>query len=426
MSNLKIAVIGSGSTYTPELIEGFLKRAGSMDVDSLYLMDIDNEKNTIVSALADRMVHEADVDMRVVPTACLEEAVEGADYVLGQVRVGGLACRILDERIPLKYGFLGQETTGAGGMMKGLRTIPVILRVAEEMEKRAKKSAWFVNFSNPSGMVAQAALDRTGVRMTGLCNNAVNMLKEIRERLPEGVDTFDYDFIGLNHLSWVTGVYIGGEDALPRWLAGPELAGQHEHFGGGEVLKTVGAFPCHYLNYYYNKSAALQKIMDAEKTRGEECLEIEAELLEKYRDETLRIKPAELEKRGGALYSEAAASLVDAIENDKRDIHVVNTVNRGALPFMADDDVIEIKCEVGKNGPVPVPPKGEPNYHIAGLMQAVKMYERLAVEAAVTGCRDKALAALMTHPLILDFKKAQPMLEEMLEANKAYLPAFFS
>ncbi|MCL2003555.1 MAG: 6-phospho-beta-glucosidase [Oscillospiraceae bacterium] len=425
MSNLKIAVIGSGSTYTPELIEGFLKRGDSLRVESLYLMDINADKNGVVSALAERMVREAGAKIRVVPTVSLEEAVEGADYVLGQVRVGGLACRILDEKIPPKYGMLGQETTGAGGMLKGLRTIPVILNVAREMEKRARKGAWLINFSNPSGMAAQALLEHTDVRMAGLCNNAVNMLKELKGLLPPGAKAFDYDYVGLNHLSWVTAVYAGGENVLPAWLAGPELGGRHDgHFGGDGVLAAAGAFPCHYLNYYYNQSGALAKLMEAEKSRGEQCVEIEAELLKKYRDETLRVKPAELEKRGGALYSEAAASLVDAIENDKGEHHVVNTANKGALPFMADDDVIEIKCVVGKNGPIPVPPKAEVSHHIIGLTQAVKAYERLAVKAAVTGCRKTALAALMTHPLVLDHAKAKPMLDEMLEANKAYLPLF--
>jgi 6-phospho-beta-glucosidase len=422
---MKIAVIGSGSTYTPELIHGLLTRRESVSVKEIALMDIDDTKNAVVSALTGRMVKAAGADIRTVATHCLEEAVDGAKYVLGQVRVGGLNARILDEKIPPKYGFLGQETTGAGGFLKGLRTVPVILRVAEEMEKRAEKGAWLINFSNPSGMVAQAVLDRTSVNMTGLCNNAVNMLREVRDKLPQGVEDFDYDFVGLNHLSWMTGLYINGENVLPRWLAGEELSGHDEHFGGKGVLKTIGAFPCHYLNYYYNKSAAFQKCAGAEQTRGQECVAIEKELLEQYGDEKLCEKPAALDKRGGALYSEAAASLVDAIENDRNNIHVVNTVNRGTLPYMAHGDVVEIKCSVGKDGPLPIAPKGSVNIHAAGLMQAVRAYERLAIEAAVSGCRDTALAALMTHPLILDYAKAKPMLDEMLEANKEHLPLFF-
>jgi 6-phospho-beta-glucosidase len=424
MRGLKVAVVGSGSTYTPELIEGLLTRRDGLRVDSLCLMDIDAEKNAVVSALAERMIGEAGAETRVTATASIEEASEGADYVLGQVRAGGLACRILDEKIPLKYGMLGQETTGAGGMMLGLRTIPVILRLAEEMKKRAAKNAWLINFSNPSGMVAQAVLDQTGINMTGLCNNAINMLKEIKGKLPEGTEDFDYDFVGLNHLSWVTAVYAGGKNLLPGWLESPELEGHAEHFGGGGVLAAAGAFPCHYLNYFYNKSAALKKQTAAEKTRGEECLEIEAELLEKYRNKDLRVKPPELEMRGGALYSEAAASLVDAIENDKRELHVVNTYNKGALPFLRDDDVVEIKCVVGKDGPVPVAPKEAVNQHIVGLVQMIKAYEQLAIKAALTGCRETALAALMTNPLILDYAKAKPMLDEMIEASLDFLPLF--
>ena len=424
MKKLKIAVIGSGSTYTPELVNGFLTRADALPLDSLYMMDIDTEKNRIVSSLAQRMLHAAGSEAKLHVTENLEEAIEGADYVLGQVRVGRLPARILDEKIPLKYGMLGQETTGIGGFLKGMRTIPVLMNVARTMERLAPE-AWLINFSNPSGMVAQALLNHTRVKTIGLCNNPINMRKFALSLMSSRAKTFDMDYVGLNHLSWITAVYENGRNILPRKLDVSRVcayAGQHME---KELLKAVGAIPCGYLNYYYFRDLMIEKCQKAEKTRGEICVEIEKELLKLYSDESLVTKPAELDKRGGALYSEAAASLIDSLQNDKGDDHVINTLNLGAIPFMADDDVLEMRCRVDKNGPIPQMVENFNNEHIIGLMQAVKKYERLAVEAALTGNRDKALAALMTNPLTADYLKAKPALDELLEAHKAYLPQFF-
>ena len=423
MRNLKVAVIGSGSTYTPELVDGFLRRVDSLRVDSFYMMDIDAEKNAIVSALAERMVRAKATGARVVVTDSLEEAVEGADYVLGQVRVGKLDARIKDEKIPLRYGMLGQETTGAGGFLKALRTIPVMLNVARTMERLAPR-AWLINFSNPSGIVAQALLNHSDIQMMGLCNNAINMQRAVRAHLPQGA-AFDYGYVGLNHLSWMTAAYADGVDKLPALRYDEAL----RHVNGlrypDALLDAIGALPCGYLSYFYLRQQMYDLVASAEKSRGEVCKEIEKELLALYSDPTLTVKPAALDKRGGAMYSEAAASLINALENDLRETHVVNVRNQGALSFMAPDDVVELKCVVGKDGAAPIAMPGFQNDHIVGLMQAVKRYERLTVEAGLTGSRDAALAALLCHPLVGDYDKAKPMLDELLEAHRAFLPQFF-
>ena len=334
MRNLKVAVIGSGSTYTPELIQGFISRKDCLKADSFYFMDIDSEKNRIVSGLAKRMLDANLGNTGIVLTDSLEEAIEGADYVLGQVRVGKLDARIKDEKIPLKYGLLGQETTGAGGFMKALRTIPVMMKVAKTMERLAPK-AWMINFSNPSGIIAEAILNNTGINMMGLCNGPIGMIREAKRRVPEGTKEFDYEFVGLNHLNWMTGIYADGREVLQSQLKGEMKISGLQNVPQVEydetLLNTIKGLPSGYLNYYYFRDETVKKCMNMEKTRGEVCKEIEAELLQLYQDPNLREKPAALDKRGGALYSEAAVSLIDAIENDKNEIHIVNVKNNGAL-----------------------------------------------------------------------------------------------
>lgn len=424
---LKIAVIGAGSTYTPELINGFIVRRRHLPVESMYLMDINAEKLKVVAGLAKRMLDAAGMDCRLVLTQSLDEAIEGADYVLGQVRVGGLDARITDEKIPLGYDLLGQETTGIGGAFKGLRTIPVIMDVAKRMERLAP-NAWLINFSNPSGIIAEAVLNHTSTKMIGLCNGPINMLKPITKLVPEGTRKVDYDFVGLNHLCWITAVYADGKEVLQSRLSGQLETSElknipSEHYDEA-LWKATKGIPIGYLNYFYFRDAQVRKCREAEKTRGEVCKEIEAELLELYKDPNLVEKPAVLDKRGGALYSEAAVSLIDAIVNDRNEIHVVDVKNNGAFQFMGKDDVIETKCIINKNGATPIKLENFDNYYIIGLMQAVKAYEKLLVKAGIDGDKDALLAALMVHPLIGDYYKAKAAMDEMLEKNRVYLPQF--
>lgn len=427
MRNLKIAVIGAGSTYTPELIEGFIVRRETLDVESIYLMDIDKPKMGIVGALTERILRKNSMKCRVVMTDNLEEAIQGAHYVLSQVRVGKLDARISDEKIPLKYDMLGQETTGAGGFMKAMRTIPVIMDIVKTMERLAS-DAWLINFANPSGLVAEAVLNNSGIKMAGLCNCPTSMIKDARAMVSADTRNFDYDYVGLNHLSWITGVYAEGNNILPQLIeSGLEITTM-KNIQGAELqkplLKATGGIPSSYLNYYYFRDAQINHCKEAEKTRGEVCKELERELLELYEDINLVDKPALLEQRGGAYYSTAAVSLIDALENDKNEYHVVNVRNEGALPFMDNDDVVEVKCLVNRKGIFPVKMKNFNNHMIIGLMKAVKAYEKLAARAGLTGDYDAALSALLVHPLIGDYNKAKPMLDEMLEANRKFLPQF--
>ena len=421
MRILKAAIIGAGSTYTPELIRGFIDRKDSLNFQSFYLMDIDAEKLEVVGNLAKRMFATNGFSGQIVLTTDLNEAIKDADYVFAQIRVGGLEGRILDEKIPLKHGLLGQETTGIGGFMSALRTIPVMLDITKRMEKLSP-DAWLINFSNPSGIVSEALMNHTNIKMIGLCNCFVNMKAGIAENI--GREDFDYEYIGLNHLSWVTSVTVDGENILNRLgkTAGAKLKNIPDVNYDDELLAAIPAIPSYYLSYFYLRNEQIENCQKAEKTRGQVCMEIEDALIEKYKDKNLNDKPKELEERGGALYSTAAVSVVDAIENDKNEFHVIGVKNNGAIPFMADDDVVEIKCNVNRNGVFPVVIKDPEIPYIKGLMQAVKAYEKLTVSAAINGSRKDAIAALMVHPLIGDYHKAKSAFDEMALANEKYLP----
>lgn len=424
MGGLKLAVIGAGSTYTPEIVEGLIDRRETLPVETLCFMDIDAGKMNTVSGLVKRMLDKAGFEGQFIQTTDLAKALDGADYVIAQIRVGGLEARINDEKIPLKYHLLGQETTGIGGFMKALRTVGPVMNIAREMEKRCPE-AWFINFSNPSGILAEAVLNHTKIKMIGLCNCPINMLADVRRRMTDGAD-FDYDYVGLNHLSWLTSVRLDGEELLSKgaFSVGSGMKNIPDIGLDEALLRAVGAIPSSYLNYYYNREAHVKACLTAERCRGEECREIERGLLEQYADPNLSHKPEALAKRGGALYSTAAVNLINSIENDSRDHQVVNTRNAGALPFMDDDDVVEIKCVIGKDAVSPLPVKSFDNRHIIGLMRDVKAYEKLTVRAALSGDADVALAALMTHPLTGDYEKAGPALAEMLEVNRPYLERF--
>ena len=421
MRTLKAAIIGAGSTYTPELIEGFIVRRESLNFRSFYLMDIDRKKLEIVGGLAKRMLESSGFTGDIVLTENLDEAIAGADYVFAQIRVGGLAARILDEKIPLKHGFLGQETTGAGGFMTALRTVPVMLDMAQRIEKLAP-NAWLVNFSNPSGIVAEALLNHTNVKMIGLCNCFVNMHADLVNKLD--TTDFEYEYLGLNHLSWITSVTVKGEEMLGQ--IGKAAGAKMKNITGteydGELFNAVPAIPSPYLSYFYLRDEQFNNCLCAKKTRGEVCVAIEEELVRQYADPNLKDKPKGLEERGGALYSTAAVSVVDAIENDKNEYHVVNVKNNGAVPFMANDDVLELKCNVNGEGVFPVAVSRTDIPYIQGMMQVVKAYERLTVRAAINGSKADALAALMVHPLIGDYRKAKAMLNEMLQANAKFMP----
>jgi len=422
---LKITVIGAGSTYTPELVDGLLTRQSVFPVSELTLMDIDERKLRIVGSLVERMAAHAGGKLKVTKTMDLDEALKGASFVMAQIRVGKLAARHLDESIPLAYDLIGQETTGIGGFFKGLRTIPVMVDIARRMETLCK-NAWLINFSNPSGMVAEALLRYTGARMMGLCNVPINMIASAKKAV--GDENALVESVGLNHLSWITSVISRGEEKLPDLLekgySGEKPANLPASEFDRECLKAAGGIPNGYLLYYYGRAKRLSHLKAAEKTRAQTCMAIEEDLLALYSDEGLYVKPALLDKRGGHLYSEAAVSLAEAIYNDTGATHTVNVQNGGILPYLEKDEVAEIACRIGKDGAAPLPIRAVGTPHMQDLIRTVKAYERMAVDAAMTGNRETALAALLTHPLVGDFEKARDCFDALLKAHAAYLPRF--
>ncbi len=422
---MKICIIGAGSTYTPELVEGIINKRDTLPVTELYFMDIDERKLNIVGSLCQRMVSAAGLPCKTVLTMSYEEALEGADFVLAQIRVGKLPARVLDEKIPLKYNLIGQETCGIGGMFKGLRTIPVMMNIVKLMEKHCP-NAWLINFSNPSGILTEALLNYTNVKMVGLCNVPINTVDSIRRNmnLPEAY----VEYIGLNHFAYITKIVDNGVDylqkALEEGVSGPAMKNIPASGFTKEQVAAIGAIPTCYLEYYYFKDSKLEKLKKAERTRGETCMKIEEELLAIYQDAELHVKPEQLSKRGGARYSEVAINLVNSIWNDTNDIQVVNTLNKGALDFLDDNDAVEVCAYIGKDGPKPIPCRDINNDHIKEYIKQLKAYEKHAVKAAIYGSKEEAMRALVMNPLVGDLATAEKCFDEMLEAHKAYLPQF--
>ena len=419
---LKIAVVGGGSTYTPELVEGLATRSDRLPVDELVLFDIDHERLEVVGGLAGRMLARAGWGGRLQRTGRREEAVDGADFVVVQLRVGGQAMRLVDETLPLEFGCVGQETTGPGGFAKALRTVPVVLELAEETARRGAPGAWFVDFTNPVGIVTQALLDR-GHRAVGLCNSAIGFQRHIAALLGVEPGQVQLEHVGLNHLTWERAVRVDGHDRLPELL---------EVHGGAiaadlglpvALLQDLGVVPSSYLRYYY----ATAEVLDEQRrrpSRAEEVAGIERGLLELYRDPALDTKPELLERRGGAFYSEAAAALIASLHAGTGDVQVVDVRNDGALPGLPDDAVVEVPARVDAAGAHPLP-QAPLAPELLGLVQQAKAYERLAVEAAVTGDRTAARKALLANPLVGDYRVAAPLLEALLAASRPYLPRFF-
>lgn len=429
---IKIAVIGGGSSYTPELVEGLIQGYQEMPVSELWLVDIEEGKHKleIVGNLAKRMVKKSGLPIQVHLTLDRRAAIQGADFVTTQIRVGLLAARKLDEHIPLRHGVIGQETTGPGGMFKALRTIPVILEICRDIEELAP-DAWMLNFTNPAGMVTEAVMKYTRVKTVGLCNSPINFKKFLAEayRVPE--DKVLPEFVGINHLHWVTSALVDGKEKMPELLRGNDgyTAKNVPTLGWDpEFLQSLESIPTYYLKYFYMTREMLeeeQASLAKDGTRADVVSRVEKELFELYADESLEEKPKQLEQRGGAFYSEAAVHLMQSLYLGRNDIQTLNVRNGGIYSFLPDDASIEINCVVSSAGPIPLAPKHVPR-HIQGLLHAVKTYESLAIDAAVSGDRGLALQALVHHPLVPTVSVAKALLEEMLEAHRPYLPQFFA
>ncbi|MBM4854994.1 6-phospho-beta-glucosidase [Vibrio parahaemolyticus] len=430
---IKLAIIGGGSSYTPELVEGVIKRLDYLPVKQIHFVDIESgaEKLEIIKGLAQRMVDKAGADIEIKADFDRRAAIKGADFVMTQFRVGGLAARANDERIPIKYDVIGQETTGPGGFAKALRTIPVILDICKDIEELAP-NAWMLNFTNPAGLVSEAVSKHTKVKSIGLCNVPVSMEMMIAEMMDCEPKELKLEFAGLNHLVWVHKAWLKGEDITQTVL---EKVGDGANFSMKNIweepwdpvfLKALGAIPCPYHRYFYQTDAMLaeEKQSAGEKgTRAEQVMETENALFKLYQDPNLDHKPKELEERGGAYYSDASLNLVDSIYNNRNSIHVVNVLNNGAINGLPDDAVIECSAVIGSWGAKPLA-VGELSNNIKGLLHQVKAYEQLTIEAAVEGNYDKALMALTNNPLVPDIGRAKAILDELLAVNAPYLPQF--
>lgn len=418
---LKIAVIGGGSTYTPELVQGVVDRTATLPVDELVLHDIDGERLSVVSGLAERILRRQGWPGRLVTTTERDQAIDGASFVLVQLRVGGQQARYSDETLPHRFGCIGQETTGPGGFAKALRTVPVVLDLADAVGRRSAPDAWIVDFTNPVGIVTQALLD-AGHRAIGLCNVAIGMQRQLAARFGVAPERIELEHVGLNHLTWIRAVRVDGVDRLPAMLAedAEEIAADVDTTV--ELLRALGAIPSYYLHYYYATRDVLEKQL-AGGTRAEDVMAIERELLEMYRDPTLDRKPALLEQRGGAFYSEAAAQLIASLHAGTGDVQVVDVRNDGALPDLPAHAVVEVPARIDRDGAHPIAQQPLAP-EMRGLVQAAKAYEELAVIAATTGDRRVALLALLANPLVPDLRAAEGLLAAILETDAAVLPRF--
>ncbi|MFG2781294.1 6-phospho-beta-glucosidase [Streptomyces prunicolor] len=418
---MKLTVVGGGSTYTPELIDGFARLRDTLPVEELVLVDPAPERLELVGGLARRIFAKQGHPGRIVTTDDLDAGVEGADAVLLQLRVGGQAAREQDETWPLECGCVGQETTGAGGLAKALRTVPVVLDIAERV-RRTNPDAWIIDFTNPVGIVTRALL-QAGHKAVGLCNVAIGFQRKFAGLLGVTPTDVHLDHVGLNHLTWETGVRLGGpegENVLPK------LLGEHGDDIAADLslprvlLDRLGVVPSYYLRYFYAHDEVVRELR-TKPSRASQVAEMERELLKMYADPALDEKPALLAKRGGAYYSEAAVDLAASLlGGGGSPYQVVNTYNKGTLPFLPDDAVIEVQAAVGAKGATPLDVADvDPLY--AGLMANVTAYEDLALEAALRGGRDRVFRALLSHPLIGQYEYAEALTDQLIAHNREHL-----
>ncbi|MFB9365472.1 6-phospho-beta-glucosidase [Kitasatospora sp. NPDC001664] len=426
MSALKLAIVGGGSTYTPELIDGFARLRDTLPIGELVLIDPAADRLELIGGLARRIFAKQGHDAVVTTSTDVAAGVQGADAVLLQLRVGGQAARNQDETWPLECGCVGQETTGAGGLAKALRTVPVVLDIAEQV-RRANPDAWIVDFTNPVGIVTRA-LQQAGHKAVGLCNVAIGFQRKFAAHLNVAPELVRLDHVGLNHLTWERGVTLldspdatSGREVLPELLAGFGKEISEDLHLPLPVIQRLGVVPSYYLRYFYQHDQVVEELK-VQGSRAAAVSAIEAELLEMYADPTLDTKPELLSKRGGAFYSEAAVQLIASLlgTDGRTTVQVVNTRNDGVLPFLPDDAVIEVPAEVDAAGVRPLPQRPvEPLY--AGLIAGVTAYEHLALDAALRGGRDRVFDALLAHPLVGQIELADQLTDRLIAHNRAHL-----
>ncbi len=418
--DIKLTIVGAGSSYTPELLEELVHYRDRLPVKEVMLYDINEQRLEIMEGFCRRFAGKLGLPVEIKSTMCLEKALEGADFVDTQIRVGGNRQRVKDERIPLSHGLVGQETTGAGGMMKAFRTIPVMLEVARAMEK-VSPEGWIINYTNPTGLVTEAVTRYTNARIAGFCSGGIFPKMWAKKSMGIDYDRVQYDYVGLNHLNFISNITIDGRPVTEEEFL--KIAGENDSVNP-ELIKLLGVLPSPYLQWYYQTDEKIAKILEEGQTRGEYVQQLEKEVYEAYADVNNADKPAALAKRGGGGYSEVAIGFVNAVYNNIDSQMVVNVPNRGAVPFLPDSAVVEIGCLVNKTGMHPLHVGHVPEM-CWGLISAVKNYEQLAVEAAVEGDVRKMKLALLAHPLVRQYELVEQLVPELLEANREFLPQFF-
>lgn len=419
MDGMKFTIVGAGSSYTPELLDEMAMRREQLPVREIMLYDIDEKRLDIMTGFCKRFAGKLGLPVDIKSTTSLEKALYGADFADTQIRVGGNKQRVKDEKIPLQYDLVGQETTGAGGMMKAFRTIPVMLNVARKMEELSP-NGWLINYTNPTGLVTEAVTRYTNANIAGFCSGGIFPKMWAKKALGIPYEQVQYDYAGLNHMNFISNITIDGCPVTQEEFE--KIAAENDDVDL-DLIRLLGVIPSPYLQWYYHTDKKVQKFKSAPLTRGEYVQELEKEVFAAYADENNCEKPAALAKRGGGGYSEVAMGFVNAVYNNVDTKMVVNVPNNGAISFLPDSAVVEVGCLVNKTGMQPL--------HVAnvppmcwGLIAAVKNYEQLAVEAAVEGSVDKMKMALLAHPLVRQWDYVEKLVPQLLEANKEFLPQF--
>jgi 6-phospho-beta-glucosidase len=428
---IKIAVIGGASSYTPELFANLAEEYKQLEVDQVSLMDLNTEKLTLIAEVCEKLVQNSDMSIRVITTQRYEQALAGADFVILQIRIGGLEARVRDETLPMKSGMVGNETTGAGGFVCALRTIPVVLDIAREIEKIAPE-AWLLNLSNPAGIVTEALLKHSQVRSLGFCNIPINTTYALAEVLEVDPEDIQLDSFGLNHLSWTRGVYLNGKELLQPLFeevknldASLYQRGLVESLINPIWLRTLRMIPGWYLRYFYCTDEVLEEDRKSQRTKGADDMLAEQRLHEIYSNVGYNQEARSiLESKGGAQYYLPVLNVIDSMVHDRGGVVVVDTRNGETLPDLPPEVCVEVPARVGRAKVEPLP-SGRMPLTVRGLVQAVKTYEELTVEAALSGDQGTAIAALMANPLVSSNNKAKEFLGQVLENERAYLPQFF-
>lgn len=408
---MKLAIIGAGSTYTPELIDGLAGQKGLLSFHEIFLFDTDVSRLEVLTEFSKRQLKALGSETKIVQTQSMPKALEGADFVISQIRVGGQAARERDAELGLKHNLVGQETVGCGGFACALRHIPVSVDLAKAMETYCP-NAILINFTNPAGMVTQALLQAGKIRAVGICNVPYVMAKDIADHYNVRYEAVQLDYFGLNHLSWAVKVRVKGEDCTKEVLQHySELNAERYNFPA-DLIQSLEALPSPYLRYYYLTPEVLSELKQARKSRAQEVMEIEETLLRKYADPKFHDKPPELMKRGGIYYGQVAVSAMKALVSEQPERVIVNLPNGKTFSWLPPEAVIEYPWRLSRKRCAP-----EPSLQVPPIMQSlmiqVKTYETLTIEAALTGSRKAAYLALLANPLVGSASEARAIVDHV-------------